>query len=118
MGFLFIEPNDPNETTHIFPAYRVTNGYYTFSDKNVKNIREIENINGTEAIVIEKRLDSNEAICHGDGVTFGNFKIKEYSTYYFDNQSGTRTHAANRQNAGRNICGNCVRRLYKNDDDN
>lgn len=40
------------------------------------------------------------------------------NNFYIDNQADTRTHAANRQNAGRNICGNCVRRLYKNDDDN
>ena len=113
MGFLFIEPNDADETAHIFPAYRGINGYYTFGDKKVKNIKELENINGTEPIVIEKGLGSNEAICHGDGVTVANSKREKYSIAYFDNQAETRTYASNRQNARRNICGNCVKRLYK-----
>lgn len=118
MGFLFVEPKDPNETVHIFPACRVINGYNTFSDEKIKNIKELENINKTDPLVIDKGLGINEAICHGIGVIVANSTKEKHSIAYFDNQAGTRTHAADRQNAGRNICGNCVRRLYKNDDDN
>lgn len=111
MGFLFIEPNDANETAHIFPAYRGINGYHTFGDKKVKNIKELENINGTEPIVIEKGLGSNEAICHG-GTTVNDMGSR-ITKHYCNTQSETRTYAANRQNARHNICGNCVKRLYK-----
>lgn len=33
--------------------------------------------------------------------------------HYCKTQSEVRTYAANRQNARHNICGNCVRRFYK-----
>lgn len=114
MGFLFVEPKDPNETTHIFPAYQGTDGkYHTFNDE----FDSIEAVEDTDenSLILEEDSDDNKAICHG--VTCNDIG-QILNIFYFDSQAETRTHAANRQNAGRNICGNCVRRLYKNDDDN
>ncbi len=128
MGFLFIEPNDADETAHIFPAYYdIGNDIpHTFNDEllyniedlddngNVISIEELENIIGENA-----NVDSgdNEAICHGIGTTVNDMG-DEFTEHYCNNQSEARTYAAYRQNEGYNICGNCVRRLYKNDDDN
>ena len=113
MGFLFVESNKPDETVHIFPAYYGKDGkYHTFNDE-FDSIEEVENADEND--IIDKDSPNNKAICHG----FTRNDIEQIlNLFYFDSQSETRTHAANRQNAGRNICGNCLRRLYKNDDDN
>lgn len=45
MGFLFIEPSDNNETTHIFPAYYGKDKeLHTFNDSDFNNMEEVENI--------------------------------------------------------------------------
>lgn len=69
MGFLFIEPNDPNETTHIFPAYQGTDGkHYTFNDELFDNISELENVFNNKNKRKDINSNTNEAICHGTGV--------------------------------------------------
>lgn len=100
---------------HIFPACRLIDGKcYTFSDEKCKdNIEWIEDIINNQDKIKGLNSGNSEAICHGDGVTVANSKREKYSIAYFDNQAETRTYAANRQNARRNICGNCVKRLYK-----
>ncbi|TKZ36150.1 hypothetical protein [Brachyspira catarrhinii] len=133
MGFLFIEPNDPNETAHIFPAfYEIVEEeiydfvYHTFNDELLGSIDNLDDAGYTikheelgNMIGENANVDSydNEAICHGVGATINDIG-NEFTEHYCQNQSEARTYAANRQNAGHNICGNCVRRLYKNDDDN
>ena len=37
---------------------------------------------------------------------------------YCKTRIDARNYAVNKQNSGYNVCGNCVRRLYKNEDDN
>lgn len=113
MGFLFIEPNDADETAHIFPAYLGTDGnYYTFNDELFGNIAELENVFNNRNKLKDVNLNSNDAICHGIGTTVNDMGSR-ITKHYCNNQAETRTYAANRQNAGRNICGNCVKRLYK-----
>lgn len=116
MGFLFIKQYDPDETIHIFPAYYGKDKkIHTFNDNNFDNIKELESVYENRDKILDIDDDDNEAICNAFSLNDIENAISD--TEYLKTMVETRNYAANMQNNGYNICGNCVRRLYKNDED-
>lgn len=117
MGFLFIEPSDNNETTHIFPAYYGRDKeLHTFNDSDFNNMEEVKNIYINRAKIKDIDSDENESICNL--ITINDIGEEIIDINYCKTRIDARNYAANKQNSGYNVCGNCVRRLYKNEDDN
>ncbi|WP_302272548.1 hypothetical protein [Brachyspira aalborgi] len=113
MGFLFIKPEDNNRAIHIFAAYKGKDGNYHTFNEEFDSIEELENIEGTE-FIIDEDSDDNEAICHGEGVTLANMGIvNDDNKKYCETIDKAIEYSAIFQNNNLDMCGNCVKRLYK-----
>lgn len=116
MGFLFIKPEDNNKSIHIFAAYKGKDGNYHTFNEEFDSIEELENIEGTEFIefIIDEDSDDNKAICHGDGITLEDMGIVNYKNKrYCKTIDEAVNYSATLKNKKFDVCGNCVKRLYK-----
>ncbi|WP_347292818.1 hypothetical protein [uncultured Brachyspira sp.] len=114
MAFVVKISKNNDETVHIFPVkYDENTGKYIPISYYFKDIVELEN-----NLLLEDQEGDIETnpICNDDDVKIG--KINEYKYEYIclDTVNEVIDLAAALQKKYKNVCGNCVRRLYKNDD--
>ncbi|WP_281818878.1 hypothetical protein [Brachyspira pilosicoli] len=114
MAFIVKISKNNDETVHIFPAkydkYKDT--YYPIS-YDFEDIVELEN-----NLLLEYQEGDIEAnpICNDDNVEIGKANATRYKYECLDTVDEVIDLAAALQKKHGNVCGNCVRRLYKNDD--
>lgn len=121
MGFLFIKPEDSKKDIHIFPAYCVKDKeYHTFNDEDFENnIDWIEDIINNQDKIKDVDSDSNEAICHGVGTTLADMGVvNNNNKRYCKTIDKAVDYSAILKKKKFKVCGNCVKRFYKDEDDN
>lgn len=76
-------------------------------------MEEVENIYINRAKIKDIDSDENESICNL--ITINDIGEEIIDINYCKTRIDARNYAVNKQNSGYNVCGNCVRRLYKNE---
>lgn len=113
MAFIVKISKNNDETVHIFPAKydKYEDTYYPIS-YDFEDIIDLEN----NSLLKYEEVDIKASpICNDDDVKIGKINVTKYKYKYLDTVDEVIDLAAALQKKYKNVCGNCVRRLYKND---